>query len=58
MAATFSRIVPCIWLDDQAEPAAEFYARVFPAGRERMLAALWKMEKIDIAALRRAFAGK
>lgn len=29
----FSKIVPCIWLDDQAEAAADFYARTFPAGR-------------------------
>lgn len=27
------RLVPCIWLDDQAEPAAAFYARTFPGGR-------------------------
>jgi predicted 3-demethylubiquinone-9 3-methyltransferase (glyoxalase superfamily) len=27
------RIVPCIWLDDQAEAAAAFYAGAFPAGR-------------------------
>ena len=33
MAKTLSKIVPSIWLDDQAEPAAAFYARVFPAGR-------------------------
>jgi predicted 3-demethylubiquinone-9 3-methyltransferase (glyoxalase superfamily) len=33
MKTPFSRIVPCIWLDDQAEPAADFYARTFPAGR-------------------------
>jgi predicted 3-demethylubiquinone-9 3-methyltransferase (glyoxalase superfamily) len=26
-------IVPCIWLDDQAERAAAFYARTFPGGR-------------------------
>lgn len=26
-------IVPCLWLDDQAEPAAAFYAKTFPAGR-------------------------
>lgn len=26
-------IVPCIWLDDQAEPAAAFYVRTFPGGR-------------------------
>jgi predicted 3-demethylubiquinone-9 3-methyltransferase (glyoxalase superfamily) len=26
-------IVPCIWLDDQAEQAAAFYARTFPGGR-------------------------
>jgi predicted 3-demethylubiquinone-9 3-methyltransferase (glyoxalase superfamily) len=27
------RIVPCIWLDDQAEAAASFYASAFPDGR-------------------------
>jgi predicted 3-demethylubiquinone-9 3-methyltransferase (glyoxalase superfamily) len=27
------RIVPCLWLDDQAEQAAAFYTRIFPAGR-------------------------
>ena len=119
MATSFSKIVPCIWLDDQAEQAADFYARTFPAGRviatsrypvgidnpggkprgsvltvefeiagqrftalnggpafvlnpsisffvyadtagdvDRLYAALWKMHKIDIAALRKAFAGK
>ena len=30
---TTSRIVPCLWFDDQAEPAAAFYARTFPGGR-------------------------
>jgi predicted 3-demethylubiquinone-9 3-methyltransferase (glyoxalase superfamily) len=27
------RIVPCIWLDDQAEAAASFYLAAFPEGR-------------------------
>lgn len=26
-------IVPCLWFDDQAEAAAQFYTRTFPAGR-------------------------
>jgi len=26
-------IVPCVWLDDQAEAAAAFYVRTFPSGR-------------------------
>jgi len=26
-------IVPCIWLDDQAEAAARFYTNTFPQGR-------------------------
>ena len=26
-------IVPCLWLDDQAERAADFYTKLFPAGR-------------------------
>ena len=28
-----SPIVPCIWFDDQAEAAADFYTRAFPRGR-------------------------
>jgi predicted 3-demethylubiquinone-9 3-methyltransferase (glyoxalase superfamily) len=28
-----SKIIPCIWLDDQAESAAAFYARTFPDAR-------------------------
>ena len=27
------KIVPCVWLDDQAEAAAAFYTRVLPRGR-------------------------
>jgi predicted 3-demethylubiquinone-9 3-methyltransferase (glyoxalase superfamily) len=26
-------LVPCLWFDDQAEQAAEFYTRIFPDGR-------------------------
>lgn len=26
-------LVPCLWFDDQAESAAEFYTRTFPGGR-------------------------
>jgi len=26
-------IIPCLWFDDQAEQAAEFYSRTFPGGR-------------------------
>ena len=26
-------IVPCVWMDDQAQDAASFYTRVFPGGR-------------------------
>jgi len=33
MASSFSKITPHIWLDDQAEQAAAFYVRIFPAGR-------------------------
>jgi predicted 3-demethylubiquinone-9 3-methyltransferase (glyoxalase superfamily) len=34
-----SRIVPCLWFDDQAEPAAAFYVRSFPnAHRDHLLA--------------------
>lgn len=28
-----SNIVPCVWVDDQAEQAAEFYLQTFPAGQ-------------------------
>jgi predicted 3-demethylubiquinone-9 3-methyltransferase (glyoxalase superfamily) len=28
-----SSIVPCIWFDDQAEAAADFYVKIFPEGR-------------------------
>jgi len=28
-----NRLIPCLWLDDQAEAAAAFYTRVFPDGR-------------------------
>lgn len=30
---TRSPIVPCLWLDDQAEPAARFYEATFPGSR-------------------------
>jgi predicted 3-demethylubiquinone-9 3-methyltransferase (glyoxalase superfamily) len=33
MSLSFSKITPCIWLDDQAEQAAAFYVQIFPAGR-------------------------
>ena len=33
MASPLSTITPSIWLDDQAEAAAAFYVRTFPAGR-------------------------
>jgi predicted 3-demethylubiquinone-9 3-methyltransferase (glyoxalase superfamily) len=29
---TSQYIVPCLWFDDQAEAAAEFYTRIFPEG--------------------------
>ena len=32
------RIVPCIWLDDQAEAAASFYVAAFPEGRVEAVA--------------------
>jgi predicted 3-demethylubiquinone-9 3-methyltransferase (glyoxalase superfamily) len=28
--ATLKTIAPCLWFDDQAEPAAQFYTAVFP----------------------------
>ena len=35
---TAHRIVPCIWLDDQAEAAADFYVAAFPEGRVEAVA--------------------
>ncbi len=41
MARTQSRIEPCLWLDDQAEEAANFYVSVFRAcGRTAELGAV------------------
>jgi predicted 3-demethylubiquinone-9 3-methyltransferase (glyoxalase superfamily) len=31
--ATLQRIMPCLWFDDQAEPAANFYVSLFPNSR-------------------------
>lgn len=31
--ARIQRITPCLWFDDQAEPAAHFYVSVFPNSR-------------------------
>jgi predicted 3-demethylubiquinone-9 3-methyltransferase (glyoxalase superfamily) len=31
--ARLQRITPCLWFDDQAEPAAHFYVSVFPNSR-------------------------
>lgn len=31
--ANIQRITPCLWFDDQAEPAANFYVSVFPNSR-------------------------
>ena len=31
--AEFQKITPCLWFDDQAEPAARFYTSVFENGR-------------------------
>ena len=31
--ARIQRITPCLWFDDQAEPAANFYVSVFPNSR-------------------------
>ena len=31
--ARIQRITPCLWFDDQAEPAAQFYTGVFPNSR-------------------------
>jgi len=30
---TITRITPCLWFDDQAEPAANFYVDLFPNSR-------------------------
>ena len=31
--AKIQRITPCLWFDDQAEPAAQFYTGIFPNSR-------------------------
>lgn len=31
--ARFAKITPCLWFDDQAEQAAEFYTSIFPESR-------------------------
>src|SRR5436309_6815 len=31
--ATIQRITPCLWFDDQAEPAAQYYTSIFPNSR-------------------------
>jgi predicted 3-demethylubiquinone-9 3-methyltransferase (glyoxalase superfamily) len=33
LMARIQRITPCLWFDDQAEPAAHFYVSVFPNSR-------------------------
>lgn len=33
MTTTIQRITPCLWFDDEAEPAAQFYCSVFPESR-------------------------
>jgi predicted 3-demethylubiquinone-9 3-methyltransferase (glyoxalase superfamily) len=33
MAGAASKIIPCLWFDDQAEAAAAFYTRTFDGGR-------------------------
>jgi predicted 3-demethylubiquinone-9 3-methyltransferase (glyoxalase superfamily) len=38
-------IIPCVWLDDQAEAAAAFYTRTFPGGR--VLATSRYPEQVD-----------
>ena len=38
MPSTFLKIMPCIWFDDQAEPAATLYLRAFY--QERFTASL------------------
>jgi predicted 3-demethylubiquinone-9 3-methyltransferase (glyoxalase superfamily) len=48
-------ITPCLWFDDQAEP---LLADKDPAKSARVMQALLKMVKIDIAALQKAHAGK
>ncbi len=49
-----SPIVPCLWFDDQAEPAARFHAGAFPRGRVTADIAEWMSGK-DAAARDRAF---
>jgi predicted 3-demethylubiquinone-9 3-methyltransferase (glyoxalase superfamily) len=31
--ATFQKITPCLWFDDEAEPAVKFYTKIFPDSR-------------------------
>lgn len=35
--ATVQRIMPCLWFDSEAEPAARFYVSVFPNSRIRSI---------------------
>jgi predicted 3-demethylubiquinone-9 3-methyltransferase (glyoxalase superfamily) len=51
MHMTPQRITPCLWFDNQAEEVAKFY-------KDRVLAAMLKMKKLDLAALKQAFAGQ
>ena len=64
------RITPFLWYDAQAEEAAKFYVSIFPGilGKllsdkdakkaKRVMEAMLKMKKIDIAALKAAASNK
>lgn len=64
------KITPCLWFDTRAEDAAGSYCSIFPnsrildishygeAGHEiHGMAALLKMQKLDIAGLQRTYQG-
>lgn len=68
-----TRIVPCLWFDDQAEQAAELFGlswQVVPEGMQKMLndptsepatramTAMLGMKKLDLVALKRAYSGE
>lgn len=53
-------ITPCLWFDNQAEEAAEFYTAIFRNSKisRRVMTAMLQMKKIDIDKLKQAAAGQ